>query len=62
MAPPVSGICMPCMYLHAYAFICIIYAFAYPHLHIHALRMHASIYVHGMHAPTYACMACTHIS
>ena len=59
---PASRICMPCMCLclHVHSFASI-YAFAYPHLHMHALRMHASIYAHGMSAPTYACMACMHI-
>ena len=40
-----------CSYMHTYAP-------AYPHLHMHAWHMHLGIYMHGMHAPTYACMAC----
>ena len=30
------------------------------HLHMHASHVHAGICMRGMHAPTYACMACIH--
>ena len=38
-----------------------IYAPACPHRHMHAWRKHVGICAQGMHAPTYACMACVHI-
>ena len=48
-APPASGICMPCMHMHAY-----IDLHEYMHLHIH-------IYMHCVCMQAYTRMACMHL-